>query len=279
MYQAISFRALGSDVAAGQLNSSSENRNNDGDVVLPLRCEVGGLSKNRKEVGVSKKSKRKHVLSRFALASLGKISQRKGFVGKGRLDEVPATPEKRNMAPVCETPEKLERRDEEIVRWVQEKVGAECFGKTKGASTWDCRRHRGFVGNAPKAIGLRDVVVLTLTQENGALIVSNEKQWEGRPVVDKKIKSVALQAKVCFQVGSYANPWYTLCNVVEKEYFESVEQMIEHKVQQLLPMADYSDLTGAVSYYRSLGKQYREGGGYIAFKVVVLCFWKGRRCE
>ena len=131
------------------------------------------------------------------------------------------------MAPVCQTPEKLERRDEEIVRWVQERVGAECFGKTKGASTWDCRRHRGFVGNAPKAIGLRDVVVLTLTQENGALIVSNEKQWEGRPLADKKIKSVALQTKVCFQVGSHSNPWYILCNVVDKEHDDTVEEMIQ----------------------------------------------------
>ena len=111
------------------------------------------------------------------------------------------------------------------------------------------------------------------------MIVSNEKQWEGRPVVDKKIKSVALQTKVCFQVGSHANPWYILRNVVDREDFDTVEQMIEYKVHQLLPRAGYGDLKDAVSYYRSLGKQYREGGGYIAFKVVVLCFWKGRRCE
>ena len=121
--------------------------------------------------------------------------------------------------------------------------------------------------------------MLTLTQRNGALIVSKEKQWEGRPVVDKKIQNVAVETKVCFQVGSHANPWYLLCNVVDAEDFDSVEQMIEYKVHQLLPRAGYGDLKDAVSYYRSLGKQYREGGGYIAFKVVVLCFWKGRRCQ
>ena len=93
------------------------------------------------------------------------------------------------MSPVSRTPEKLERSDEKIVRWVSDKVGAECFGKKNAASTWDCRKHRGFVNNAPKAIGLNDVVVLTLTQSNGALIVNKEKQWEGRPGVDKKIRS------------------------------------------------------------------------------------------
>ena len=133
--------------------------------------------------------------------------------------------------------------------------------------------------NAPKAIGLRDVVVLTLTQENGALIVNNEKQWEGRPLADTKIKNVSPPTKVCFQVGSHSNPWYILCNVVDKEDYETVEHMIQYKVHELLPRAAYDDLKDAVSYYRSLGKQYREGGGYIAFKVVVLCFWKGRRCE
>ena len=80
-------------------------------------------------------------------------------------------------------------------------------------------------------------------------------------------------------VGSYCNPWYILTTVVETKPYDSLETMIEYKVHQLLPRADYADLTDAVSYYRSLGKQYREGGGYTAFKVVVLCFWKGRRCE
>ena len=188
VYHAISFRALSSDVAAGQGNSSLENCFSERDVGLPLRSEVdregeevhinigsctsGGSSKNRVEVGASKKSKRKHMVSRFALASVGKPSRRKGVVGKGRLDEVPATPQKRDSSPVSRTPEKLERSDEKIVRWVNDKVGAECFGKKNAASTWDCRKHRGFVNNAPKAIGLNDVVVLTLTQSNEALIVA-----------------------------------------------------------------------------------------------------------
>ena len=64
-------------------------------------------------------------MSRFALASVGKPSRRNGVVGKGSLDEVPATPQKRDMSPVCRTPEKLERSDEKIVRWVNDKVGAE----------------------------------------------------------------------------------------------------------------------------------------------------------
>ena len=182
------------------------------------------------------------------------------------------------MAPVCQTPEKLERRDEEIVWWVKDKVGANCFGQTKRASTWDYRTQRGLVDNASKAIGLRDVVVLTLTQENGALIVNNEKQWEGRPLADTKIKNVSPSTRVCFQVGSHSNPWYILCNVVNKECYDTFEYMIQVRVKDLLPRAAY-DLKAAVSYYRSLGKQYREGGGYIAFKVGVLCFWKGRRCE
>ena len=121
--------------------------------------------------------------------------------------------------------------------------------------------------------------MLTLTQTNGALIVNGDKQWEGRPVVDNKMKRVGLETKVCFQVGSHSNPWYILCNVVDKEDYDTVEHMIQYKVHELLPRAAYDDLKDAVSYYRSLGKQYREGGGYIAFKVVVLCFWKGRRCE
>ena len=58
--------------------------------------------------------------------------KRKGVVRKGRLDEVPATPQKRDMSPVCRTPEKLERSDEKIVRWVEDKVGAQCFGKKMG---------------------------------------------------------------------------------------------------------------------------------------------------
>ena len=121
--------------------------------------------------------------------------------------------------------------------------------------------------------------MLTLTQENGALIVKNEKQWEGRPFADTKIKNVALQTKVCFQVGSHNNPWYILCKVIDKEDFPSVERMIEYRVHELLPRAGYADLAEAVAYYRSLGKQYRKGCGYVAFKVLVMCFWKGRRCE
>ena len=127
------------------------------------------------------------------------------------------------------------------------------------------------------------MVVLTLTQENGALIVNNEKQWEGRPLADTKIKNVSPSTRVCFQVGSHSNPWYILCNVVNKEFYDTLEDMIQVRVKDLLPRAVNQvgayDLKAAVSYYRSLGKQYREGGGYIAFKVVVLCFWKGRRCQ
>ena len=148
VYDAIPFRALTSDVAAGQGNSSLENCFSERDVGLPLRSEVdregeevhinigsctsGGPSKNRVDVGASKKSKRKHMVSRFALASVGKPSRRNGVVGKGSLDEVPATPQKRDMSPVCRTPEKLERSDEKIVRWVEDKVGAQCFGKKMG---------------------------------------------------------------------------------------------------------------------------------------------------
>ena len=150
------------------------------------------------EAGASKKTKRKQVRSRFLLASWSKQRRRKRWVGEGTLDKVPGTPDKRYMAPVCQTPEKLERGDEEIVGWVKDKVGANCFGQTKRASTLDYRTQRGFVDNAPKAIGLRDVVVLTLTQENGALIVNHKKQWEGRPLADKKIKNVSPSTRVCF---------------------------------------------------------------------------------
>ena len=121
--------------------------------------------------------------------------------------------------------------------------------------------------------------MLTLTQSNGALIVNKEKQWEGRPGVDKKIRSVVVETKVCFQVGAHNNPWYILCKVTDTEYFASLEHMIEYRVHELLPRAGYADLAEAVRYYRGLGKQYRQGGGYVAFKVLVMCFWKGRRCE
>ena len=274
------------DVRAGEGNSSVEDSLSEKDVALPEEVEVNigscasrGCSQNGVHVGGLKKSKRKHMVSRFALATFSKERRRKVVDRRGRLDEVPATPQKRDTSPVCGTPEKLQRTDLMVVRWVETQVGAQCFGEKNGASSWDCRRQRGFVGNAPKAIGLNDVVVLTLTQTNGALIVNGDKQWEGRPVVDNKMKRVGLETKVCFQVGSHSNPWYILCKVVDMEEYANVEQMVEYRVHELLPRADYRDLAEAVAYYRSLGKQYRKGCGYVAFKVLVMCFWKGRRCE
>ena len=134
VYQAMLSSALGSDIsdvadavdeAAGQPSSSSENPHIDDDVVLPVRTEVdregevapinigscpsAGPSKNRVEAGASKKTEWKQVRCRFLLARWSKQRRRKRWVGEGTLDKVPGTPDKRNMAPVCQTPEKPER--------------------------------------------------------------------------------------------------------------------------------------------------------------------------
>ena len=81
---------------------------------------------------------------------------------------------------------------------------------------------------------------------DGPLIADLDKQWEGRPLADKQVKNVSTSTRVCFQVGSHSNPWYILCNVLGKEFYDTLEDMLQARVKDLLPRAAY-DLTAAIS--------------------------------
>ena len=85
------------------------------------------------EAGHSKKTQWKQARFAFRFARCRKKGGSKRSGGKGVLEKVPGTPEKRNMASVFETPEKQKRGDEVLVGWLKEAVGASCFGQTKKA--------------------------------------------------------------------------------------------------------------------------------------------------
>ena len=89
---------------------------------------------------------------------------------------------------------------------------------------------------------------------------------------------VSTLKRVCFQVGPHNDPWYVLCDVLEKEEYDTLEGMLQVRVKDLLPKGPH-EVPKAASYYRGLSEKYRGGSRFIAFKVGVICRWAGRRCD
>ena len=124
------------------------------------------------------------------------------------------------------------------------------------------------------ATGCRGQINLTLNEENGQLIASSIKTWEGRPLLGRETR-ISTRNKVCFQVGSRNDPWYILCDVLHKEDYDTLEDMLKVRVKDLLPHGPY-DVQQAGLYYRGLGKRCRAGSRFIAFQVSVIGCWCGK---
>ena len=98
--------------------------------------------------------------------------------GKEKKEKVPEPPVKGKKEKAAETPEKEKEKDKSLAAWVKSVVVGASFGITKGCkSSKGASRKRGPLDYAPKAIGLRDVINLTMTEENGSLIASSIKMW------------------------------------------------------------------------------------------------------
>ena len=96
------------------------------------------------------------------------------------------------------------------------------------------RRKSGALAFPPSATRCRDQVNLTLTSGNGVLVAACVKKWEGRPLVGQ-IKKISTMKKICFQVGSHADPWYVLCQVTDKRDYATLEEMVRDLGKELLP--------------------------------------------
>ena len=82
--------------------------------------------------------------------------------------------------------------------------------------------------------------------------------------------------KICFQVGSHADPWYVLCQVTDKRDYATLEEMVRDLGKELLPDGPH-EVQEAVSYYERLGKDYsQDDTRFCAFELRVMCWWCGR---
>ena len=137
------------------------------------------------------------------------------------------------------------------------------------------RRKPGALAFPPSATRCRDQVNLTLTSGNGVLVAACVKKWEGRPLVGQ-IKKISTMKKICFQVGSHADPWYVLCQVTDKRDYATLEEMVRDLGKELLPDGPH-EVQEAVSYYERLGKDYsQDDTRFCAFELRVMCWWCGR---
>ena len=189
--------------------------------------------------------------------------------------KAPETPLKGRKEKAVETPEKEKEKDKSLAALVKSVVVGGSFGIKKGCtSSKGASRKRGPLDYPPKATGLRDVINLTMTEENGSLIASSIKMWEGRPLLGRMMDISTLK-RVCFQVGPRNDPWYVLCDALDKEEYETLEDMLQVRGKDLLPKGPH-EVPQAALYYRGLGNGYCQGTRFMAFKVGVICLWGGR---